>query len=129
MIAVPHTLSHWLGKAELAVHSLRRQVQAWRIERRHGALPPRPCQQELGHPNQMARLEDIVRHHCTNGSTIARAHDDASIKLDAAEYAFSSLLEELKGAMTTLPTTWAPERNWAPTAQDVPAAGDIQIAA
>ncbi len=59
---------------------------------------------------QAERLGRVVSAHCDRAQTIVGAHGEAATKLDAAEYAFSSMLDELRGVMTTLPTDWTPTR-------------------
>jgi len=108
-----------IGKTERVIQTVQRRLEAWRIERQYPALPQHTTTPQRGFSGQTLSIETIVRHHCKNGGAIVQMHDNATTKLDAAEYAFSSMLEELRGAMSALPTTWTPERTWSDNAPAV----------
>ena len=110
-----------VAKAERAAQTARRRLETRRIERKYPAQPQRSSVPMRGIGQQASAMADIIQQHCSNGGAIVRMHNDATMKLDAAEYALSSMLDELKGAMTTLPTTWTPVRTWSETSSPAPA--------
>jgi hypothetical protein len=81
-----------------------------RLEKLYPQLPRRDIAAPLGADHQATRLASIVRSHCDAGNSVVSIHATATLKLDATEYAFSSLLDELRGVMTSMPTDWAPMR-------------------
>ena len=117
-----------IGEVERAVHTARRRLETWRIERQYPSLRPQTMAPQRGFAGQTLAIDAIVRQHCRQGGMIVQMHDTATIKLDAAEYAFSSMLEELKGAMTTLPTNWTPERTQSDSQPAVPALSQAKAA-
>jgi len=96
--------------AELAYRAYWRQREARRHARLFGPRPHRPLPEPGGSLAQSRRLADIVGGHCRLGNAIVSTHQASAIKLDAAEYLFSSMLDDLRGVMTALPTRWEPER-------------------
>jgi len=98
------------------------------MERLYPAQAQRPTESFQGINNQASAMAGIIQRHCTNGVSIARMHDDAAIKLDSAEYAICSMLDELKGAMTALPTSWTPERTWSQANANIPAYQEAKAA-
>ena len=79
-----------------------------RFDRLYGPSDAPAVAGPLGLPGQAAALSRIVADHCERSTVIANAHDAARTKLDAAEYAFASLLKELSGVMSEVPSDWAP---------------------
>lgn len=119
-----------MARAERAWQGGMRRLESWRLARRYANCPRNEPPPATDYRTQTDRLAAIVQAHCGLGDSIVTAHASASIKLDAAEYAFSSMVEELRGVMTALPTTWMPDRigeTW-PEPDPLPAA-DKQVAA
>ena len=94
-----------------------------RLDRLYGPGNVRAMPEPLGLPGQAATLSRIVADHCQRSTVIADAHEAARTKLDAAEYAFASLLKELSGVMRDIPSDWAPMPAAARTVE--PAAGVV----
>ncbi len=111
-----------------------RQVQAARLRRERrrfdrlygpsqvGVMPA-----EVGAQGHAERLTRIVSDYCQRSQALADAHEAARVKLDAAEYAFSSLLRDLSSVMGDAPSTWTPER--APVRSDKGVRRDLRAVA
>jgi hypothetical protein len=96
--------------AKRALQAARLLLEQRRHDRLFGPLPRQEIPAPTGLDVQTETLSDVVRKHCSLGTQIATAHATAAMKLDAAEYAFSSMLDEIRGSMTILPTAWTPDR-------------------
>lgn len=84
-----------------------------RARRRLDALyGPRPFEAGcalLGPAGQAAAVEATASRYRGRTETTLDAHARASVKLDAAEYAFSRMLDDLATVMDR-PSRWSPER-------------------
>ncbi|MGI9479298.1 MAG: hypothetical protein ACR2PI_21525 [Hyphomicrobiaceae bacterium] len=117
-----------IDKADLTVRSWLRGRQDRRIEKLYGNLPAQPMAPRQGSQRQIRQMADLVLTHCSTGSEVVAAHGAAAVKIDATEYALSMMLEELRGVMSSPPTSWRPQRTpFAPTL--VPVADTIARAA
>ena len=95
-----------IDRAELAVRSA---LQAWRKKRHdrlYGNVPAQPAVPRTTSQGQAAALAGIVQTHGLSGTDIVEMHGTAAIKIDAAEYAFTMMLAELRGVMSAPPTAW-----------------------
>ena len=99
-----------VDRIAMAVRTVGRRREAARHGKLYGNLPARTMPVPLDHAGQVTKLGAIVKAHCTSGDAIVAAHDMAMLKLDAAEYALSSLLAELRGVVEKMPTDWSPQR-------------------
>jgi hypothetical protein len=108
----------------LQARAVRRERR--RLDRLYGPSDAPAVAEPLGLPGQAAALSRIVADHYQRSTVIADAHNAARTKLDAAEYAFASLLKELSGVMSEAPSDWAPmpkaSRTVEPAADVVPRA-------
>jgi hypothetical protein len=100
-----------------------------RLDRLYGPGDVLAMPEPLGLPGQAATLSRIVADHCQRSAVIADAHEAARTKLDAAEYAFSSLLKELSGVMRDVPSDWAPMPKASRMAASIQVASPRAIAA
>ena len=90
----------------LQARALRRERR--RLDRLYGPGDIVPASQTLNASGQTAALSRVVTDYCRRGTDITEAHEVARTKLDAAEYAFTSLLKELSGVLTEVPIGWTP---------------------
>jgi hypothetical protein len=81
-----------------------------RLDRLYGPTCFRTIPAPMGVGGQTDRLGRIVADYCQRGEAAAKVHDAARVKLDAAEYAFASLLKELSSVMGEAPSAWTPAR-------------------
>ena len=96
--------------AKQALQAVWLLLEQRRQQRLFGPLPRQELPVATDVNAQTAILSDVVRKHCATRTEIVARHATAAMKLDAAEYAFSSMLYEIRGSMTKLPTAWTPER-------------------
>ncbi len=99
-----------IDRAELA---LRSALRPWRQSLFDGVfvnLPAQPAASRSTSQPHETVLADIVQAYCPSGTDIAAVHGAAAIKIDAAEYAFTMMLAELRDVMSTPPTAWQPSR-------------------
>ena len=107
--AITNLPSRTIAKAFSVLRRFRLDRETRRLDRLYGALPAQIIAESLDDSAQANRLRDVISAQCEAGAAVIAAHDRASITLDSAEYAFSSLLDELRGVMTKLPTNWTPD--------------------
>jgi hypothetical protein len=111
LLEIATTLLHGLADRIIKVWRSRQRVsEKKRVARLYAQPTDHRIAPPLGATKQAEMLATIVRCHCSAGNAIVSAHANAALKLDATEYAFSSLLDELRGVMTSMPTDWAPIR-------------------
>jgi hypothetical protein len=108
--AKQHFLQRINRGANQALQAVRLLLEQRRQNRLYGPLPRQELPVATGVNAQTAALSDVVRKHCAMGTEIVANHATAAMKLDAAEYAFSSMLDEIRSSMTKLPTAWTPDR-------------------
>lgn len=108
--AKQHFLQRINRGANQALQAVRLLLEQRRQNRLYGPLPRQELPVATGVNAQTATLSDVVRKHCAMGTEIVTNHATAAMKLDAAEYAFSSMLDEIRSSMTKLPTAWTPDR-------------------
>lgn len=99
-----------IGKVEKTLRMRRLLRETARLNRLYGPAPAAALPPRMDTSQQIERLRVRIRAHCDRGFEIAQTHANATVKLDAAEYAFSSMLDELRGAMANVPSAWEPER-------------------
>lgn len=110
LTAVTNAFDRLIDKADLAVRTLLRGRRSRRVDRLYGNLPPQAPAPRRGSHGQIRHMADIVRTHCTSSLDVVASHSAAATKIDATEYALSMLLEELRGVMSSPPTSWRPTR-------------------
>jgi len=89
-------LERLIDKTELVLRACLHTFEVRRHERLYGAKTPVPVAPRKGVSGQTEILAGIVQASCQLGDQIIKAHDAAELKLDAAEYALSSLLADLR---------------------------------
>ena len=105
--AATFAIERLIDRAELA---LRSALRPWRLDRWYGSLLAQPAASRSTSQPHATVLADIVPAYCPSGADIAEVHGAAAIKVDAAEYAFTMMLAELRSVMSAAPTTWQPSR-------------------
>jgi hypothetical protein len=108
--AMTNALDRLIDGLDTAIRTLWRRHRARQLEKLYGNLPARPEAPRRGARSQIGQLAKIVGTHCTKQSEIIASHGSAALNLDAAEYAFSMMLEELRGVMSAPPSAWQPAR-------------------
>ena len=99
-----------IDRAELAVRSALRVWRKKRHDRLYGNVPAQPAVPRTTGQGQTEALVGIVQTHRLSGADIFEMHGTAAIKIDAAEYAFTMMLAELRGVMSAPPTARRPSR-------------------
>ena len=106
---VTNLIDRMIDRAIAALRALRHGTRSAPIDGLRGGSMPRVPSAYLDAQGQAQRIGQIVKRHCASAAGIVEAHATAAIKLDSAEYTFASMLDELRGVMTKLPSEWAPE--------------------
>lgn len=108
--AVVQLVKHLTTGIELTFRSMLRALANRRLQRLYGNLDqaPQPARKDIA--GQTAHLSGIVGAHCAAGTAAIETHRAAQMHLDAAEYAFSMMVAELREVMAAPEITWKPTR-------------------
>lgn len=117
-----------IERAELALQSMFRALCKPQPEKMHEFSLTPTSDRSTERPDTGTNLEpDNVQKTQLQGSDILEIHRAAAVKVDAAEYALTMMLTELRDVMSAPPTMWQPAR--AHPADDRQSAADYMVRA
>lgn len=108
--AVTQLTKRLFTSVELKIRSVMRASATRRLRRLYGNLSAKPQPLRKDAAGQTAALAGIVSSHCAASTATIETHHTAEMHLDAAEYAFSMMIAELRDVMATPAITWQPVR-------------------
>ena len=117
-----------IERAELALQSMFRALRKPQLEKMHEFSLPPTSERSTDWPGAGSNPEpDSILEPERSDSDILEVHRAAAVKVDAAEYALTMMLTELREVMVEPPTLWQPART--PPTDDRQPAADYMVRA